>query len=370
MRLAVMKATQTDFAGQMIWVGIDTHLKSWKVSIWTVHGEYKNFTQSPDPEGLLQYLRRHFPGGEYRCVYEAGFCGFWIVRRFAELGVACMVVAPADVPTTSKERTYKTDPRDARKLARELRKGELEPLYVPTVEEQSDRDLVRTRGHIVGKTTRVKNQIKGFLYAHGIEIPDRYRDRRWSRNFIGWLSSLTQGESSPLRRGSQLALGYMLEELGFLRAQLLKADQAIEEQLAGARTSEDYGLVQTVPGIGRRGAATVVTEVMHSDRFGTENKMASYFGLIPSCYGSGDRQRDGRLTFRCNRRLRHVIIESAWRAVRMDAALMADYNRYCRRMRKQQAIIRIARKQMARLRYVLSTRQPLQWDNSSVAIAA
>lgn len=365
-----MKATQGEFADQMIWVGIDVHLKSWKVSVWTDHGEYDTYSQSPSPDTLHRYLSSRFPGCAYCCVYEAGFCGMWIARRFAELGIECIVVAASDVPTTSKERTYKSDPRDARKLARELRKGELEAVYVPTEQEQADRDLVRTRGRVIGKATRVKNQIKGLLYSHGIEIPERFAGRRWSRNFVGWLSTLVEDSSSPLARGSQLALGLLLEELQFFRAQIMEANQTVEEQLSQQRTREDYELVQTIPGIGRQAAAVIVGEAINSDRFSTENKMASYFGLIPSTNSSGEKKRDGGLTRRCNRRLRHVIIESAWRALRLDPELMADYNRLCRRMRKQQAIIRIARKQMNRLRYVLANKKPLQWDRRSAAMAA
>lgn len=365
-----MKATHGRFGDQMIWVGIDVHLKSWKVSVWSEHGEYNTFSHSPNPKALHGYLTDRFPGADYRCVYEAGFCGMWIARRLIAMGIDCMVVAPQDVPTTSKERTYKSDPRDARKLARELRKGELEPLYVPSEEEQSLRDLVRTRGRIIGKAARVKNQIKGLLYSHGVEIPERFAGRKWSRNFVKWLDELSKQKASPLGRGSQLALGMYLSELSFHRVKLLEATRAVEEQMCEEQTRTSYELVQTIPGIGRQGAATIVSELITGDRFSTENKMASYFGLIPSTNSSGERQRDGGLTMRCNRRLRHVIIESAWRAKRLDTELMADYTRLCRRMRKQQAIVRIARKQMNRLRYVLENKKPLSWDRRSVSLAA
>jgi transposase len=365
-----MKATEADFADQIIWVGIDVHLKRWKVSVWTEHGEFATFSQSPRPEALHRYLAGRFPQGEYRCVYEAGFCGMWIARRFTLLGIDCMVVAPSDVPTTSKERAFKTDPRDARKLARELRKGDLEALYVPGKEEQSDGDLVRTRGRITGKLTRVKNQIKGLLYSHGIEIPERFAGRCWSRNFIEWLTTLAEGECASLSRGSRLALDLYLKELTFLRVQLLEANRTVEKHLSEQRTREAYHLIQTIPGIGRLGAAVIVGERVHSRPFPTENKMASYFGLIPSTHSSGEKRRDGPITRRCNPRLRYVMIESAWHAVRLDLELMADYQRLSKRMCKQQAIIRIARKQMNRLRYVLKNKRPLEWDRGSASLAA
>ena len=115
---------QLDFNGKPIHVGIDVHLKSWKVAIALEHGIQKEFSQEPRPELLVNHLRRHYPNGDYICVYEAGFCGFWVQESFKRFGVRCRIVNPADVPTTDKERRQKTDRRDCRKLARCLRNGD------------------------------------------------------------------------------------------------------------------------------------------------------------------------------------------------------------------------------------------------------
>lgn len=90
--------------GQDIDIGLDVHLRSWKVAIMTEAVSWKIFSQHPDPELLVRYLKKHFPGARYRCVYEAGYCGFWIQRALSNLGVETIVINPADVPTTDKER--------------------------------------------------------------------------------------------------------------------------------------------------------------------------------------------------------------------------------------------------------------------------
>ncbi len=95
--------TKPDFTGQHLFVGIDVSKNSWKVCILTQHVEHKTFTQPPKPEVLASYLQRHFPGAHYRCAYEAGYCGFWIHDQLQALGVDCIVVNPADVPTIHKE---------------------------------------------------------------------------------------------------------------------------------------------------------------------------------------------------------------------------------------------------------------------------
>ena len=127
----MVKNTKVDFTGQDIYVGIDTGKKSWRVSILTNELALKPFSQPPIPRVLVEHLHRCFPGGKYQCVYEAGYFGFWIHDALREQGVECMVTHPADVPTKDKERRNRNDTVDARKLARNLRNGELVPLYVP-----------------------------------------------------------------------------------------------------------------------------------------------------------------------------------------------------------------------------------------------
>ena len=121
------QASQLDFEGQDIYVGIDVHLNSWTVSIYSSHLENKTCRQDPLPDTLLRYLKPYFPGARYHGVYEAGYVGFWIHEALAADGVDMMVINPADVPTTGRERSFKHDPVDARKLARALRAGQLRP---------------------------------------------------------------------------------------------------------------------------------------------------------------------------------------------------------------------------------------------------
>jgi hypothetical protein len=96
-----------DFSGQNIYAGIDTHKKSWQVSIYSDELYHKTFNQPPHPEVLHRYLCKHFPNATYYSVYEAGFCGFWIHDRLQSLGINNIVVNPADVPTTDKEKNKK-----------------------------------------------------------------------------------------------------------------------------------------------------------------------------------------------------------------------------------------------------------------------
>ncbi len=159
----MVNISKLDFSNQHLYVGLDVHKKHWSVCILTHQFEHKTFTQPPNPVVLSNYLERNFPGAAYHAVYEAGYSGFWIHDQLREKGIDCIVVNPADIPTTDKERAGKTGKVDCRKLARCLRNGELKGIYVPTRIKIEDRSLLRTRRNMVKKQTRGKNQIKSCL---------------------------------------------------------------------------------------------------------------------------------------------------------------------------------------------------------------
>ena len=176
------------FTGQKINTGIDVHLKSWTVSIHGEFNSFKTFSQPPSSIVLDYYLKKNFPGAEHFAVYEAGFCGFSAYYDLNALGINTIVVNPADVPTTDKEKRQKSHPVDSMKLARSLKSGDLIAINVPTTHNiLNDRSVLRYRSNLVGDQTRLKNRIKGFLYFHGIPIPEGYQNTNWSKGFISWL---------------------------------------------------------------------------------------------------------------------------------------------------------------------------------------
>lgn len=344
-----------DFKGQNIYVGFDVHLKSWSVTIMTDHLTHKTFSQSPKPEILYQYLVKNFPDGTYHSAYEAGFCGYWIHNKLKSLGVNSIVVNPADIPTTDKDRDQKDDIRDSRKIARSLRNNELTPIYVPTLKTLEDRALVRTRSMLVKDITRYKNRIKSFLYFHGIEIPDSFRNTgsHWSKRFVNWLESIEMTENS-----GKESLNIHVNAVKTLRLSLLKTTRQIKELSETEPYKELIILLRSIPGIGLITAITILTELENINRFGNIDNLCGFIGLIPSKYSTGDKEKTGDLTHRGHNVLRTAIIESAWVAARLDSALMMSYLTLCKRMDPNKAIIRIAKKLLSRINYVLKNKQP------------
>jgi len=342
----------TDYSGQDLFIGIDTHLSQWKITVRTRNLALRTLSINPDPKDLATFLRRNYAGARYFSVYEAGFCGFWIHRRLVEYNIANIVVNPADVPTSHKEKDQKSDKVDSRKLARELAQNSLTPVYVPSEGEQHLRSLCRVRFKTVQNMTRVRNRIMAHLHVNGITPPPRWETARWSARFIVWLETIEFSHPS-----GKDCLELYVEELKEHRQRLLKIIHLLRRYAAQEQLRPLFDLLCSVPGIGFVTAITFFTELIDMARFPTLNHLASFVGLVPSVSSSDDRMSERGLTGRKNSYLRHLIIESAWVAVRKDPMLSAKFENLSRVMKKQEAIVRIARKLLSRIRFVWMKRQ-------------
>ena len=174
-----------DYTGQDIYCGFDVHKKRWKMTSCTTHMVMNTISiERPFVDNVRDYLNKKFPGGTYYGAYEAGFSGFWAQRKLTELGIQTIVVHPADIPTTDKDRDQKDDQRDSRKISTSLRSGQLRGIYVPSEEQVKDRNVIRERGSAAKSERRVKHQIKSHLMFMGFEIPEDLEKRYWSSRFI------------------------------------------------------------------------------------------------------------------------------------------------------------------------------------------
>ena len=338
-----------DFKGQNIYVGIDVHLKSWSVTILSESSALKKFSQAPEPEALHKFLVVNYPGASYHSVYEAGFCGFWIHKRLTELGINNIVVNPADIPTMSKEKLRKTDAVDSGKRARGLRSGDLRGIHIPDTATLEVRSLIRLRNTIVKDITREKNRTKSLLRFHGIHIPVEFSaDSYWSKRFIHWL----RGVELLTEYGSK-TLELHIEQFLSLRSMRLQETRAIRKLSHSEAFAEPLRLIMSVPGIGITTGISFLTEIDDIGRFKNADHLASYIGLIPMCHSSGDKESVGDITIRKHAMLRCNIIEAAWIAIRKDPAMTMAYEQYKKRMNGNKAIVKIARRLVNRIFFVL-----------------
>jgi len=347
------KSKQLDFEGQDIFIGLDTHLKNWMVSIMVNESPFKTFSQDPRPETLRNYLAKNFPNANYHSAYEASFCGFKIHRDLLNLGIKNIVVNPADIPTTDKERKQKEDSRDSRKIAKQLSQKDLTAIYVPEIEIEGDRSFIRYRKTLTKEIARTKHRIKSQLYYFGIEIPTKFSEKSyWSKNFTSWLQEIDLPTES-----ARMTLNGHLEMAEMLRKKQLSTNKEIKKLSEKKIYKENYNLLISVPGIGGLTAMIILTEIGDINRFKNLDKLCSFIGLVPMTNSTGENEKTGDITVRKNKILRKALVESSWIAIRNDPALILAYQKLIKRMEPQKAIIRIAKKLVNRILYVLKNKK-------------
>ena len=338
------KTKTLDFDGQDFFIGIDVHLKNWRVTIRNNRMVLKTFSMDPKPDQLYNFVQKNYPHGKYFSVYESGFCGYWIHRSLIQQGICNIIVNAADVPTTHKEKDQKRDPIDSRKLARELENGSLKGIYIPSEQQQALRSVSRLYFQTVGDRTRLKMRIKSFLHFQGIELPRVDQMMHWSGSFLQWLKSITFNKTDDTYHLQQL--------LATLEQKRLQSLQIINYAKERVRDIAVVSYLRSICGIGFITAFTVYAELMDMRRFNNTDKLCAFIGIIPSVRATGEQEKITGLSMRHNKFLRKRLIEAAWVAVRNDPALTQSFAQLCKRMPRQKAIIRITKKLLCRIRYV------------------
>ena len=336
-----MQRNKISFKGQKIFIGIDVHKKTWEVAIAPEVGTVKRHSQKSSTKELFDFLKKHYPDGDYQAVYESGFSGFSTYYALEEQGINCIVIHAADVPSTQYEDIMKTDRVDAVKLVRSLKAGLLSGIYIRPKENIDDRSVIRIRKTIQKQLGGYKARVKHMLHCHGVAMPERFEKpgSHWSRTFIRWLK-----EDVRLLSDTRNSLNLLIRQVETIRMTLLEATRMIRQMSQTERYREKYDLLTSVPGIGMMVSMCILTEVWDVNRFHNENEFASYLGLVPTSRSSGEKTSHGEKTFRGNKQLGPMVVEAAWQAVVHDHGLASLYLQYKQRMKPQEAIIRIARK--------------------------
>lgn len=337
-----------DFSGRDLFVGIDVHKQRWQVAVYYEGLILSNSSIAASAEALVEHLRKRYGEAHFHCVYESGPFGFSLCRSLWAAGLECTVVNPADVPGTDKERRSKTDKVDARKLSMHLSAGLLTPIHVPSEKLQKQRSLVRFRKRLVGDLTRAKNRLKSELRFQGIGIPECFDKPHWSRNFLRWIEEQA-GKDEDLRDTLRL----MLEQARLLRGLLLQTERRLRELMAGEAFNKNSRLLRAIPAVGPQLTTVFLLEVGDVGRFGSFDQLNRYVGLCPDEHSSGDTQWRQGISHRKHNQLRGLLVEAAWQLIRTDPAMLDHYQTLLRRMKGQEAIIRIARKLLRRIRAVL-----------------
>jgi transposase len=353
--MPIMENNKLDFSNQDFHFGIDVHKKTWQVGIMCHDNLLKKFSMDPDPHQLGEYMRRNYPGGNYFSVYEAGFSGYWIDRALKEEGILNIIVNPADIPTKNKERVRKTDKIDARKLARELSNNQLEGIYIPSYLQEELRSLSRLRVQLVREQTRVKNQIKSMIMFYGKKIPEDFENKGWSKRFLKYIEEFEFNTAA-----GKDCLQINIERFKIDHELLKEVLRNIRKNFREYGFEDLWNRLMSIPGISFLTSIALITEIMDISRFKRLDELCAYVGIVLSMRNSGETEKTIGLSKRQSKYLRNLLIESAWAAMKADPALTMSFNQLIRKMPKQKAIIKIAKKLLNRIRYVWKNSQDYQ----------
>jgi transposase len=292
-----------------------------------------------EPAGLAARLLRWFPGATLYSAYEAGFAAFVLHRVLTTAGSTPIVVNPASIAVAAHEKV-KTDRRDAKKLAIDLADGRLRGISIPTEAEELARLLPRTRAQIVEHRATIARQIKAQRHQFGLIAPSRRRmiSNRYVREIAAW----------SLAPALRVRLTLLAEQWRFATRQLIEIRRLLQEQAAAP--AELDTVYRRVPGIGAGVARTLATELGEMTRFAHERALFSSPGLTPSAYSSGAAVRRGHMSRQGSGRVRHLRIETAWRALPRDMVLQAIFDRIAATRGKKRAMVAIARRLTGRIR--------------------
>jgi len=263
-------------------VGMDVHADTIAVAVAEAGGEVgAHGVIANRLESIRKLVHKLGPVEQIKACYEAGPTGYVLYWQLTQLGVACEVIAPSLVPTKAGDRV-KTDRRDAEKLARCYRAGELTAVWVPDAAHEALRDLVRAREAAKKDQLKARHRLGKFLLRHG-RRPEGLK--AWTKKYLEWIKTHVHFEQAAL----EVTLADYLEEVDHVAARILKLEKAIDEAVRQAQPEIRAVIeaLQALRGVAQTTAATIVSELGSVSRFQSPRQLMGYSGLVAREHSSG-----------------------------------------------------------------------------------
>ena len=289
-------------------VGLDVHAETIAVAVAEKDGEVRSLGTIPNREQSIRKLVTKLSGsGIWRACYEAGPTGYTLYWQLTKLGVECSVIAPTLVPVKAGDRV-KTDRRDAERLAKSFRAGDLTPVWVPDAAHEALRDLVRAREAAKRDQLRARHRLGKFLLRQGRRPAEKMT--AWTQRHLDWIRREVKFEQFAQRA----TLEDYLAEVDHLGQRISRLEKAIDEAIEGAPAMMRavVSALQALRGVAKMTAITIVAEVGQLSRFPTARQLMGYSGTVASEHSSGERTSRGGITKTGNAHLRRVLVEAAW----------------------------------------------------------
>jgi transposase len=288
-------------------IGLDVHAETIAVAVAEPGGEVRSLGTIPNrAEPVARLIRKLGKPEQLRACYEAGPTGYVLYWQLSELGVKCEVIAPTLVPVKAGDRV-KTDRRDAEKLARCYRAGDLTAVWVPDAAHEALRDLVRARLAAKRDQVRARNRLGKFLLRHGRRAPEG--SRAWSTKYLAWIK-----RQSFEQAAQQETLVDYLHEVEHAAERIVRLERSIDTAIETLpeKIRAVIEALQSLRGIAKISAVSIMAEVGELSRFERARQLMGYSGAVSWEDSSGPRVRRGGISKAGNAHLRRIVIEAAW----------------------------------------------------------
>ena len=294
---------------QALYMGLDVHKASITIGL-AFAGEgpatlYGSCTSDVDRfvAVLGRLLKSHgLRREQVKLCYEAGPCGFVLARHLLRLGYEVEVVAPSLIPTKPGERV-KTDRRDARKLARLLRSGDLTAVHIPDVADEILRDLCRARTDAMDDHMRSRQRLSALLLRNGFHYSGK---SAWTEAHMRYLRELVLQDPTQ-----KLVLEEYLQGIDRAGERVQRLEEQMRLRLEGWTRRPLVEALRGLRGFQLVASIVVASEIGDFLRFGHPRSLMAYLGLVPSEHSSSDRRRQGAITKCGNSHVRWILVEAA-----------------------------------------------------------
>lgn len=292
-----------------LYIGLDVHKNSIVVATAKADGSdpqsYAKWGGSnlSVERGLLR-VRKKFgvEKHELSIVYEAGPSGFVLARRMLQLGYHCIIVGPSEVPSKAGDRV-KTDKRDARKLARLHRAGELTAIHIPEARDEAVRDLCRARTDAMQALSRTKQQLGMFMLRNGYRYDGK---TNWTQEHMNYLRRTRMQHPAQ-----QMVLEEYIIEVDAGVERVNRISQQMKDLLPDWERECYVRALMAFKGFKEVAAMTIISELGDLSRFSHPRQLMGYLGMVPEESSSGQKRRQGGITKTGNGHARWMLIECA-----------------------------------------------------------
>ena len=294
----------------VLYVGVDVDDNAYNASIYNpLTDETEHFKCRPTAEGLVRSLKKKsLETNLVKICYEASYLGYSLQRKLKDFGYTCEITAPSLIPRQPGFK-QKTDKIDSMKLAKYYAKGLLTFIYIPNEEDESVRDLLRSRQFLVDQQKKVKNHISSLCRRLGFHFQQETGQKKlWTDAHMLWLRK----KLKEIKQNSTVInLKVLLKQLNENLENIDLMNTEIEHIAQVPKYEKKVKALNAFKGVGNITALALISELGDIKRFEHPNKITSYAGLDIVEYSSGGKESKYNISKHGSPFLRKAAVDAA-----------------------------------------------------------